>query len=323
MARQLRLEYPGAFYHVMNRGAGRKQIFHDEKYCDMFLQLLEEINENFGVKVHAYCLMGNHYHLLLETPLGNLSRAMRHLNGVYTQRRNRLLKRDGPLFRGRFKAILVDAENYLLHVSRYIHLNPVEANLVKKPEAYPWSSFRHYCSRENRLSWLTTDEVLSRFTSKNKRDAYSAFISEGMDEKTYKIYSSLKMAPIFGEDSFCNKVREKLKLVPHQEIPDSKKLTKQRITKKEVVSKIAKYYRCKEIDIIKGDNKSLKKIAVYFCQRLTHDTQNEIGEYFSGISYSGISQICKRMKVEIESKKGIKKMMNDLEVVLSNVSAPG
>ncbi len=279
MARQIRLEYPGAFYHVMNRGAGRKQIFHDEKYCDMFLKLLAEINENFGVEIHAYCLMGNHYHLLLETPLGNLSRAMRHLNGVYTLRHNRLLKRDGPLFRGRFKAILVDAENYLLQVSRYIHLNPVEANVVKKLEAYPWSSFRYYSSGENRKSWITTDEILNRFNVRNKRDAYSAFVSEGIDEKTYKIYSSSKMAPIFGEDSFCNQVREELKIIPHQEIPDSKKLSKQGISKEEIVKEIAKYYRCKEIDIIRGDNKSLKKIAVYFCQRLTHETQNEIGEY--------------------------------------------
>ena len=130
MSRPLRLEFPGAWYHVMNRGLARQTVFHDSDCYGAFLDGLADANDRFNLKIHAYCLMGNHYHLLVHTPLGNLSRAMRHINGVYTQRYNRMLGRDGPLFRGRYKAILVDADRYLLSVSRYIHRNSIE---MRKP----------------------------------------------------------------------------------------------------------------------------------------------------------------------------------------------
>lgn len=130
MTRPLRIEYPDAYYHVMNRGRGRQAIFHDQAYFDAFLATLSEAHERFSLEIYAYCLMSNHFHLLVKTPEGNLQRAMRHVGGVYTQRYNRLKKTDGPLFRGRYKAILVDADEYLLHLSRYIHRNPLEAHMV-------------------------------------------------------------------------------------------------------------------------------------------------------------------------------------------------
>ena len=126
MPRPTRVQYPDAFYHVMNRGRGRQAIFHDEAYFRAFLDTLAESHERFDAIIHTYCLMTNHYHLLVQTPRANLDRIMRHINGIYTQRYNRLRKTDGPLFRGRYKAILVDADAYLLQLSRYIHRNPVE-----------------------------------------------------------------------------------------------------------------------------------------------------------------------------------------------------
>ena len=125
MSRPLRIQYEGAWYHVMNRGSNRQLIFTRDEHRLIFLQLLEEIVVKYKLEIHAFCLMGNHYHLLVNTPFANLSRVMRHLNGVYTQKFNLLEQRDGPLFRGRYKAILVENEDYLLQVSRYIHLNPV------------------------------------------------------------------------------------------------------------------------------------------------------------------------------------------------------
>ena len=121
MPRAPRIQYENAFYHVMNRGRGRRWVFHGDKYYEAFLACLEESHDRFDARIHAYCLMGNHYHLLVETPLANLDRIMRHINGVYTQRYNRLKRTDGPLFRGRYKAVLVDEDAYLLEVSRYIH----------------------------------------------------------------------------------------------------------------------------------------------------------------------------------------------------------
>ncbi len=125
MSRPLRIEFDGAWYHVMNHGSGGGEVFADEPDGAAFLGLLCAVSDRFGIEVHAYCLMHSHYHLLIHTPGGNLGRAMRHLNGVYTQAHNRRHGRDGPLFRGRYKAILVDAENYLARLGRYIHRVPV------------------------------------------------------------------------------------------------------------------------------------------------------------------------------------------------------
>src|SRR3990167_3519219 len=155
MPRPLRIQYANAWYHVMNRGAGRKNIFNKKAHRLIFLELLEECHRMFNIKIYAYCLMDNHYHLLLSTPDANLSRAMRHLNGVYTQRYNRMSKTDGPLFKGRYKAQIIDEDCYLLIVSRYIHLNPVKAALVKNPGDYKWSSYLAYIGVARSPAWLS------------------------------------------------------------------------------------------------------------------------------------------------------------------------
>jgi putative transposase len=131
MPRPLRLEYENAWYHVMNRGAARQDIYKNDQHRLLFLNLLKEASLYYNIEIHAYCLMDNHYHLLIHTPRGNLSQAMRHINGLYTQVFNRSEKIDGSLFRGRYKAILVEEDSYLLQVSRYIHLNPVTAGLTQ------------------------------------------------------------------------------------------------------------------------------------------------------------------------------------------------
>ena len=145
----------------MNRGGGRKTIFLDKSYYRAFLETLEEAHQQFHAIIHAYCLLDNHYHLLLETPDANLSRIMRHINGVYTQRYNRFKKTDGPLFRGRYKAILVDEDSYLLSLSRYIHRNPIETKkpIVKQLRNYPWSSYPAYVGQVSALPWLYKEQV--------------------------------------------------------------------------------------------------------------------------------------------------------------------
>ena len=174
MSRPLRIEYEDAFYHVMNRGRGRKTIFHDNAYYEAFLACLTEANVRFGLEVHAWCLMGNHYHLMVKTPRGNLSRALRHIDGVYTQRYNRLANTDGPLFRGRYKAIVIDSNSYLLQTSRYIHRNPIELRqpLVQKLEDYPWSSYPAYVNKANIPVFLNRDTVYGELGSYQKYAAY-------------------------------------------------------------------------------------------------------------------------------------------------------
>ncbi|ODS34159.1 MAG: hypothetical protein SCARUB_00729 [Candidatus Scalindua rubra] len=196
MSRPLRIEYPGAFYHVMNRGTNFQKIFIEDADRREFLKLLGETSEIWKIRVHAYCLMDNHYHILIETPVIGLGRAMRHLNGVYTQRFNRKKKRDGALFRGRYRAILVQGDNYLLEIVRYIHMNP-----AKKREDthalmnYPWSSNNYYLGKKGKPEWLITSSILNLFsTNINQQKAlYKEFITDRIPDEIRRLYSQKKI----------------------------------------------------------------------------------------------------------------------------------
>ena len=181
MARPLRVEYAGALYHVTSRGNARKPIFKDEEDRKIFLRLLDRVNQRFHWLCHAYCLMDNHYHLVIETPEGNLTKGMRQLNGVYTQAFNRQHHRVGHLFQGRYKSILVERESYLLEVCRYVVLNPVRAKAVEKPEAWRWSSYRGTGGLEKPQACLTTDWILGQLgNGENRgREAVSGICERG------------------------------------------------------------------------------------------------------------------------------------------------
>ncbi len=153
MARPLRIEYIGALYHVTSRGDRQEAIFDDDQDRTAFLNVLSEVVSRFRWRCYAYCLMENHYHLMIETPEANLTKGMRHLNGVFTQRSNRRHKRSGHLFQGRYKAILVDRDSYFLELARYIVLNPVRAAMVKHPRLWVWSSYGTTIGTSHRRSF--------------------------------------------------------------------------------------------------------------------------------------------------------------------------
>lgn len=181
MSRPLRIEFAGGLYHVTSRGDGREAIFLSEADRGLFLGVLSEVVRDFNWAVHAYCLMDNHYHLLIETPDGNLSKGMRQLNGVYTQRFNRQHGRVGHVFQGRYKAIIVQKESYLLELARHVVLNPVRARMVGRPTEWPWSSYRATAGLCDIPLWLTTDGLLSAFSSQRSEAVvrYAAFVAEG------------------------------------------------------------------------------------------------------------------------------------------------
>lgn len=183
MSRPLRLLYENAWYHIMNRGRARAKIFFDDNDYQKFIDLLLQLNRRYCFEIHAYCLMPNHYHLLIRTPMPNLSNGMKHLNSTYTIYHNKKYKKDGALFRGRYKAIVVDAKNYLLRVSRYIHLNPVKASLAEYPNKYPWSSYQFYSQKIDRPDWLYTNQILSCFGNKQQKNKYSLFVIEKTDKE--------------------------------------------------------------------------------------------------------------------------------------------
>ena len=172
MPRVPRIDYPGARHHVMNRGARRAAIFGEAWAAALFLEVLAELPGRFGVRVLAYAIMPNHYHLLLESPTGDLSRAMKYLGAEFTQRMNRRLQWDGPVFRGRFKSRIVEDEGYLAHLFAYIHLNPVKAALAQSADAAQWTSHRALVGLEPAPVWLATPAFLGSFGSIEQYRAY-------------------------------------------------------------------------------------------------------------------------------------------------------
>lgn len=199
MARPLRIEYPGAFYHVFSRGNERKDIFRSQADYERFLFTLQEASERFDVLIHAFCLMPNHFHFLLQTKDSNLSHFMKRLLGVYTIRFNRRHQRQGHLFQGRYKAILIDKDSYFLELSRYIHLNPVKVKLKRLPEDYPYSSLKYFLKAKS-PRFLHKDFTLKSFDSPR---AYLSFVKEGIGQK--EALPRPKGGCFLGSDSFIRR----------------------------------------------------------------------------------------------------------------------
>ena len=202
MVRPLRIEFPGAVYHVTSRGNARMPIFEDDGDRVEFLSVLERVLVRCNWLLHAYCLMSNHYHLMLETPETKLSAGMRQLNGVYTQRFNRRHRRAGHVFQGRFKAIVVDRDSYLLELSRYVVLNPVRARMVRRAQDYKWSSFRATAGLDPVPEYLTCDWILSQFGRHRAvaQKRYRTFVAEGV--KAPSPWEQLKAQMILGDEAF-------------------------------------------------------------------------------------------------------------------------
>ncbi len=202
MVRPLRIEYAGALYHITARGNRREDIYYDDQDRQQFLDILKKtIERNFWL-CHAYCLMSNHYHLIIETSNPTLSRGMRYLNGVYSQYINRKYKRVGHVFQGRFKGLLVEKDRYLLELSRYVVLNPVRAKMVSNAGNWPWSSYRATVGATGLNGWLTVDWILGMF-SENRLDAmkaYRRFVNKGKDRAS--IWEEVTNQIYLGSDKF-------------------------------------------------------------------------------------------------------------------------
>src|SRR3989338_6411556 len=316
MTRPLRIEYEGAWYHVMNRGTARCNIFHEDSDRECFLNLLHAIHNRYRVEIHAYCLMGNHYHILIRTQIANLSRAIHYLNGVYSHQFNIAKRRDGPLFRGRFKSIIVDAEDYLLRLSRYIHLNPVAAGLINKPEEYRWSSYRAYLNPRSAPSWLITKEVLSRFGAQLRTQKYREFVHEVVDRETTNFFQRIKLLPILGTDAFIKSMSEKYledkKISP--EISEQK-LIHSLPSLERITDAVAKYYQVNP-KCLKEANRQTgnlpRTVAIYLAAEITGAKLLSIAEHYENISYSGVSQAVRRFKSRLSSDNRLRKNIQDL-----------
>jgi putative transposase len=300
MSRPLRITYPDAFYHITSRGNEQKAVFKNKQDRIKFLEYLESSSERYDAVIHAYCMMDNHYHLLLETPSGNLPQIMRHINGAYTTYFNVKRDRSGHLFQGRYKAILVDRDEYAKELSRYIHLNPVRAKIVEHPEEYEWSSYVYYIGRKKKPEWLNTDFILGYFGRKRAlaEKGYQKFVNI-LEKAEYE--SPLKdvvSSTLLGSSDFITYIKDKY--------ISGKGVGKDIPAIKELLERVPLNDIFKEVEDIFSDNRVLSRnVKIYLCKKYSRKKLSEIGTYFN-IGESGVSQAYRRLSEIIERDKRLK-----------------
>ena len=315
------MQYPGAWYHVMNRGRRGEAVFSEARDYTAFIELIKETVEMWKVRVVAYCLLPNHYHLLIQTPEGNLSRCMRHLNGVYTQRFNRSHHCDGPLFRGRYKSILVDADTYLLELVRYIHRNPVEAAMVDELHKYPWSSHKGYVSASGKWNWLDTGFVLSLFSKERKESIkrYKKFVSVQTPEQISAILARHKWPSMVGSETFVSRMKEKFfHSKQHEEVPASRSLAPEVEEIKEAVCRDYSVENDTLLSSRRGVFNEPRNVAMYLTRRLRGERLEDIGRGFNISKYSSVSSAIEKIRKEILTNATLKRRISKLEALLTN-----
>ncbi len=305
MARPLRIEYAGAYYHITARGNERREIFLNDQDREKFLSYLETANQRYGAGIHIYCLMSNHYHLLLGTPLGNLSQIMRHINGAYTNYFNAKRHRAGHLLQGRYKAIVVDVDEYAGELSRYIHLNPVRAGMTNEPEEYRWSSYQYYAGKGKPPKWLTIEFILGYFGGRTAiaRKKYRDFVYALMGEEYESPLKKAVAGTLLGGKEFIDEIKEKYLKGKEwdRNLPALTEMKKLSIT--EIIKEAGEVFA-------KGSDIG-KKAALYICHNYSGRSLKEIGNHFK-IGESAVSQASRRFQRIVEGDGTIRKKVKHL-----------
>lgn len=326
MGRPLRIQFDGAWYHVMNRGLERRAIVRDDRDRRLFFDILGDTVQTYQLEVHAFSLLDNHYHLLLHTPKGGvLPSAMRHLNAVYTRSFNKRARRDGPLFRGRYKSILVDRNEYLLELVRYIHLNPVEAGICVHPARHRWTSHRSYLNDSLSPVWLSRHEVLGRFSSRpNKaKRQLDEFVCAGIPKEFRqqmdqgRVYLGQKG---FGEWVYKNfmDIKGAGKGLAQGDIrPKSK------VRLRHVLEQVAFAYNVPLSQLRRvqsGKKNEARSAAIYLSRRLTGMKQDELAGWFHARNGYTLAKSQQRMREEMAKNRKVNRKIHLLEnSILSTV----
>jgi REP element-mobilizing transposase RayT len=327
MARPLRLQYSDAVYHVTCRGNERRNIFQDDADRNRFLLLLNQSVNIYAIKLHSYVLMNNHFHLLVETPLGNLAEFMRRFNVAYIGYYNRRHKRAGHLYQGRYKAILVDKDAYLSILSRYIHLNPVRIKAMEKVPPrekykqmveYPWSSLPGYLKKRKKLHFVEYGFVLSDFggdTDKARRAYQKALIEEMTEGKG--IHDQVIGQTIIGGEEFIAWVREKLLVEEKDKEAPAHRVIKGHGAKDEIIKAITRRSG-KTLEQIKNEKGILRRVAMDILYRHGGLTNRAIGTMFA-VDYTAVSQERRRLRQHAEKEGKIRKLLQDYDVDVSQI----
>ncbi len=305
MARSLRIEFSGAHYHITSRGNERKYIYRTNKDREKFLSYLKSAHLKYGAVIHAFCLMNNHYHIFMETPRGNLSQIMLHINGAYTNYFNFRHKRRGHLFQGRYKAILVEADSYAAELSRYIHLNPVRASMVNRPDQFKWSSYQHYVGKKKRPDWMTVDFILGYFDveSAQAQRKYQDFVNSRINVQYESPLERTVASTILGSDSFIEQIKDKY--IDRNKKDRSVPAVKELIDNPE----IQEIYN--EVEVLCNDKSLSRNMTIYLLHTFTDMRLKEIGSFFK-IGDTGVSAASRRFSMAIERSRKLRKQVERL-----------
>jgi REP element-mobilizing transposase RayT len=316
MSRPLRIDYPNAWHHVMNRARRGQDLFVDKADYQQFIDLLQEITDLFNINVAAYCLMPTHYHLMLQTPGANLSRCMRHLNGIYTQRYNVSHSCDGTLFRGRYKSILVDADNYVLQLVRYIHRNPLKAGLVKRLDQYVWSSHKGYLSKAKKWNWIYKHFVLDMLTTQinSQIQIYKQFMAQEQDENLVRVLDGKNPPSMLGSEKFISWIKDLFfKKKKDKEVPASKELTPDLDT---IISEVSRYYKVRPTKlkaVRRGMENEPRDVAIYLIRSMRAEPLMRVGANFGLNQYSSVSSAVTRVKAKLQKDRKFKDRLEHIE----------
>ena len=307
MARPLRITFPGAFYHVTSRGNEQKTIFRSKRDREKFLEYLQSATERYNALIHTFCLMGNHYHLLLETPSANLPQIMRHINGAYTAYFNAKRARSGHLFQGRYKAILVDKDSYAKELSRYIHLNPVRAGMVKTPGAYPWSSYNAYIGKSVTHEWLQRNFILAYFGKKaaTAQKRYRQFVLALVGREYESPIAAAKTTLVLGSAEFVQHIKSShlMDQVGSRDLPALRQIHVG-IGIETILNLV--------VEALKSLPAQTRNASIYLCRKHTGEKLRTIGKKF-GITDAAVSQVCKRFESKVESDRLLAREISKLE----------
>lgn len=321
MARPLRVEFDGAIFHVTARGNERRAIVRDDGDRNCWLEWLGRVVERYRLDLFSFALLDNHYHLFLETPHGGLSAAMQTLNGSYTSYFNRRHGRVGHLFQGRFKGILVESEGHYAELSRYVHLNPVRAGLVGRPEDYVWSSFRGYFRASWALEWVDYGRVLSEFGSHtgHARRAYRGFVEDGLGQAMESPLRDAVHGLILGGEEFVSKIKSFV-----QGRKDDGALPELRALRSYpgldgIVAEVARAYGLGREEVVRpGRGRTEpRNVAMYLARECAGIRLKEIGEHFGGLSQASVSLCAKRVREKIHKDRRLSRRIGDVRRTLS------
>jgi len=325
MTRPLRIQFPGAFYHVTNRGNAKRDIFKDDEDRNRFLKILSQSIQTYSVHLHCFVLMKNHFHLLVETPLGNLGEFMRQFNISYTSHYNRRHNRVGHLYQGRYKSILIEKDSYLTMVSKYIHLNPVKTATIKKltPKqqlqylwAYKWSSLPGYLNLADQLDFLNYATVLAEYGGdiQSERDNYKQELVKDLNTGL-SIKDKIIGQSILGDKKFVSRIKDiYFQEKKERERPDIRKIHTY-LSQDIVLSELANEFDLNPKDIFKTSG-YLRQISMTALYKYAGLNNREVGDLF-GVDYSTVSQSRKRLLENAKKNEKARLMLDKIETILS------